>query len=100
MSRLFILLALVALARSEANPKPEAKANADIHPSYGPPPTNNYGPPPKPSYGPPPKKQSYGPPPKPKDVCPKQCYDKTLYETVVKTAVEHKTSWKTVNQVN
>ena len=115
MFKYFLLfLAIVALTKAEADPKPEANPKADPEPKadkppvsggYGAPPAPSYGAPPAPSYGAPAPSYgapapSYGPPPKPKDTCPKKCYDKTVYETVVKTAMEHKTSWNTASQVS
>lgn len=95
MSRLVVLLVFFALAAGEADPKPEAKADADVAPSYGAPPVQRA---PSGGYGAP--APSYGPPPKPKDYCPKKCYDKTAYETITKKATEHYTYWNTENQVN
>jgi len=108
MSRIIALLLVSAVwvaAEPKAEAKPEAKPDYPAPsygapaPSYGPPePAPSYGPPePAPSYGPP--TPSYGPPPKPKNTCPKKCYDKVLYTTVTKTAMEHHTHYNTYDQL-
>ena len=118
MSSLWILLvfALLGVVRCEAEAEAKAEPEAEPDypprrppsnygappPSYGPPPAPapSYGAPPAPSYGAPPKpKPSYGPPPKPKNTCPKKCYDKTVYTTLTKTAMEHHTEWNTYEMV-
>uniref|UniRef100_A0A2P2I2T4 Extensin-2-like n=1 Tax=Hirondellea gigas TaxID=1518452 RepID=A0A2P2I2T4_9CRUS len=102
MSRLLVLLLIVAAVRAEADAKAEAKPKADAEPdyppaSYGPPPS--YGAPPAPTYGAPKAAASYGPPPKPRNTCPKKCYDKVYYTTITKTAMEHHTHWNTYDQL-
>ena len=103
-----IVLLLVSSVWAKADPKAEAKAEPEPKaaakpdypapaPAYGAPPKPSYGPPPSNSYGPP--KPTYGPPPKPVNSCPKKCYDKVLYTTVTKTAMEHHTHWNTYDQV-
>jgi len=95
MSRIVALL-LLSVVWVSAEPKAEAKPEAK--PDYLPPAplSQSYGAP-SPSYGAP--APSYGAPPAPKNTCPKKCYDKVLYTTVTKTAMEHHTHWNTYDQL-